>query len=121
MSALMPFLSLDQPGAEVQAWVHRQLTAAGFRVVQTFDLQVARRAHQDCTCPHHGTADCDCQLVVLLVYQQDEEPSTLVIHSRDSSTEISLAGAGTGRVDPQPEQAIERLILSCLPRLPISA
>ncbi len=121
MSALMPFLALDQPGAEVQRWVYQQLIAAGLRVVQTFDLQVARLAHHDCACPHHGTAECDCQLVVLLVYQQDDEPSTLVIHSRDHSTWISLAGPAARRTDLRPEQAIERLILARLPRIPVPA
>ncbi len=120
MSTLMPFLAVDQLGAEVQGWVDQQLTAAGFRTVQTFDLQVARLAHSDCTCPHHGTADCDCQLVVLLVYEQDDEPSTLVIHSRDNRTWLSLAGPVSARRDQHPEQAIERLILAHLPRIPVS-
>ena len=118
MSNLIPFLSLEQPGDQVQAWVSQLLTAAGFRLVQTFDLQTARLAHEDCTCPHHGTDACDCQLVVLLVYYQQEEPSTLVIHSRDNSTWISIAGPAAKRLDPHAEQAIERAILSRLPRIP---
>ena len=120
MSTLTPFLALDQPGAEVQTWVTQQLTAAGLSVVQTFDLQEARSAHSECTCPHHGTADCDCQLVVLLVYQQDEDPSTLVIHSRDNQTRISLAGPAARRADQHPEQDIERFILARLPRIPVT-
>jgi hypothetical protein len=118
MSTMIPFLAVEQPGDQVQAWVSQQLRAAGFRLVQTFDLQVARLAHEDCTCPHHGTDACDCQLVVLLVYYQQEEPSTLVIHSRDHSTWVSIAGPAAKRVDMHPEQAIERLILTRLPRVP---
>lgn len=121
MSTLIPFLALEQPGEIVQAWVTQQLTAAGFRLVQTFDLQVARLAHEGCECPHHGTNACDCQLVVLLVYYKQEEPSTLVIHSRDHSTWISIAGPAAERADMRPEHAIERTILGRLPRIPAPA
>lgn len=115
MSALIPFLAVDKPGAEVQAWIHQQLTDAGLRVVQTFDLQVARLAHTDCTCPHHGMADCDCQLTVLLVYQQDDEPSSLVIHSRDGCTEVSFGSSVAPQIDAQLEQLLEHLLQARLP------
>ncbi len=120
MSALVPFLALQQPGAAVQAWVSQQLTAAGFRVVHTFDLQVAREAHQDCTCPHHGTAECDCQLVVLLVYRGVEEPYAVVIHSRDQMTWISLAESAARHVDQHTAKAIERAIAAHLPYPPVA-
>ncbi len=110
MSALIPFLTLEKYGVEVQAWASRQLTLAGFGVVQTFDLQVARLAHRDCTCPHHGTAECDCQLVVLLIYPEHEEPSTLVIHSRDHRTELSLTEPVAGRTGSDTAQAVERIL-----------
>jgi hypothetical protein len=116
MSALVPFLTVVQPGDQVQSWIHQELTSAGFRVVQTFDLQVARLAQSDCTCPHHGTADCDCQLVVLLVYLEQEEPSTVVIHSRDGNTEVSLGGPLSQRVDLHAEQLLEGLIRAGVPR-----
>src|SRR5512138_620275 len=121
MSTLIPFLALEQPGEVVQAWVTQQLTAAGFHLVQTFDLQVARLSHEGCECPHHGTDACDCQLVVLLVYYQQQEPSTLVIHSRDHSTWISIAGPAAERVDLHREHAVERAILGRLPRIPTPA
>ncbi len=117
MSTLTPFLAVDKPGAQVQSWINQQLISAGFRVVQTFDLQVARLSQGACTCPYHGTADCDCQLVVLLVYVAHEEPSTLVIHSRDGSTEVSLDGPLTQRLDIPAEQLLERIVLAGLPRL----
>ncbi len=117
MSALMPFLAVDKPGTEVQSWVQQQLTSAGLRVVQTFDLQVARLSHADCTCPHHGTADCDCQLTVLLVYPQAEEPSALVIHSRDGRTEVSFGGPVARQMDVPIEQLLERLLQAGLPAL----
>ena len=68
----------------------RQLELAGLQVLRSFDLKVARATHVGCTCPHHGTDQCDCQMVVLLVYGQDEPPATLVIHGHDGQTQIAL-------------------------------
>ena len=91
MSALLPFLALNQSREQAEAWVKEKLTLAGFRVVPTFDLQVARSAHPECPCPHHGTDDCNCHLVILLVYGKQEDPATLVLHGQDGKTWISLA------------------------------
>jgi hypothetical protein len=91
MSALMPFMALNQNHDQAEEWVKEKLTGAGFRVVPTFDLQVARSAHPECPCPHHGTDQCNCQLVVLLVYGKRDDPATLVIHGQDGKTWISLA------------------------------
>ncbi len=91
MSALMPFLALDQTCEQVQAWVNEKLTSAGFRTIPTFDLRIARLAHPACPCPHHGTDECNCQLVILLVYGKQEDPATLVIHGQDGKTWLSLA------------------------------
>ena len=91
VSVLLPFLVLDQSCEQVQAWVKEKLTGADFRVVPTFDLQVARSAHPDCSCPHHGTDECNCQLVVLLVYGRRADPATLILHGQDGKTWISLA------------------------------
>ena len=91
MSALLPFLALNQSHDQAEAWVKEKLTGAGFRVVPTFDLQVARSAHPACLCPHHGTDECNCQLVFLLVYGKQADPATLVIHGQDGQTWISLA------------------------------
>jgi hypothetical protein len=49
------------------------LTRRDFRVVRSFDLRSAMAAHAGCECPHHGTAQCTCQFVVLLIYG---DPST---------------------------------------------
>ena len=98
MSALMPFIALDQNSDEVRDRVEQQLTRAGYRVVQTFDLHAARLAHPDCPCPHHGTDNCNCQMVVLLVYQKrGAAPATLVIHGQDNRSWLSLASPISGR------------------------
>jgi hypothetical protein len=91
MNALLPFLALDQTCQQVDVGVRQALTQAGLRVVPTFDLQIARLAHPDCACPHHGTDACSCQLVILLVYGKQESPATLVLHGQDGKSWISFA------------------------------
>jgi hypothetical protein len=81
-----------------------RLAADGMQVIRSFDLQTARAAHVDCTCAHHGKKECDCQMVVLLVYDDQGTPLTLVAHSKDNKTHFSL-------VVP-PERAQERLLIT---------
>lgn len=120
MSALIPFVALDRTSEQAQAWIRHQLVGAGLRVVQTFDLQVARMAHPDFPCTHHGTAECDCQMVVLLVYDREAEPATLVIHSQDGTTWLSLAGPMGVRSDRHLEAAIRRILLPRPANIPSS-
>jgi hypothetical protein len=110
MSALLPFLVLDQTCEQVQVWVNQQLTQANFRAVQTFDLHVARRAHPDCPCPHHGTDGCNCQMIVLLVYQKQDDPVTLVIHGQDDRTWLSLANPTGEHTNHHLEMLVRRVL-----------
>jgi hypothetical protein len=87
------------------------LDLAGFQVMRSFDLQVARSAHVGCTCPHHGTEQCDCQMVVLLVYGQDIVPVTLVVHGYDGQTQIALVDIPEQRPTNQTMKAIIQAIL----------
>jgi hypothetical protein len=66
------------------------IRVAGLQVVPSFDLQVAISPHSHCSCPHHGTDLCDCQMIVLLVYSQDDHPVSLVAHGKDGKTHIGL-------------------------------
>lgn len=111
MSALLPFLALNQSHAQAEAWVNEKLTGAGFRVVPTFDLQVARSASPECPCPHHGTGECNCQLVVLLVYGKHEDPATLVIHGQDGKTWISLATPVETRLCQNLESSVRHILV----------
>jgi len=80
------------------------------RAIQTFDLHTARHALGDCPCPHHGTKACDCQMVVLLVYGNADEPATLVLHGNDGQTWISLVNDSLQHVDPSIQTAIEQAL-----------
>ena len=111
MNSLSPFLVLEKTCDQALIWANHELYTAGFRVVQTFDLQVARLAHADCTCPQHGEAECNCQMVVLLVYRKQEEPATLIFHGQENKTWISSA-APVGRHNNQQLQTAIRHILS---------
>jgi hypothetical protein len=53
-------------------------------------VQVAKAAHTHCSCPHHGSDKCDCQMIMLLVYDRDGQPATLVAHGQDGKTHLGM-------------------------------
>lgn len=111
MSALIPFLVLDQTCEQVLTWINGKLTHASFRVVQTFDLHVARLAHPNCPCPQHGTDDCNCQMIVVLVYGNQGDPATLVIHGQEGRAWLSLAIPVNGHSNQHLEVAVRRVLM----------
>lgn len=67
--------------------------AEGMHVTRSFDLLAARRGLIDpesCPCPSHGTSQCTCQYVVLLVNLPDTPPESVVAHGHGDHTVISL-------------------------------
>jgi hypothetical protein len=87
---ISPFLSRSRPSNEVMDWVKQRLAEAKLHSVQTFDLHEARTGPGGCRCPHHGTEECDCQMVVLLVYGDSDQPATLVLHGNDRQAWLSF-------------------------------
>jgi hypothetical protein len=114
MSALLPFLILEQTCEQTDRWVREKLTQAGLRVVPTFDLQIARLAHPECECPNHGTEQCSCQMVILLVYGKQQDPATLVMHGQDGKTWISMATP----TETRSRQTLESSVRHVLVHLP---
>jgi len=110
MNDSYPFLILEKPCSEAIAWVTRQIGREGLQVMRTFDLQAVRHNPVDCLCPHHGTDQCDCQLVVLLVYGANYQPVSLVAHSHDGKTWFSLVDTPQQPADPGLEKAIRRAL-----------
>lgn len=110
MNALAPFLSVDRSCEKTVHWLRRRLSPRGLRLLQTFDLHAARLAVADCPCPHHGTMDCDCQMVVLLVYFEAAAPATLVLHSHGGSTWISLINTPAQQADAPIRTALEQAL-----------
>ncbi len=101
-------LKLDNDQAVEQ--VTRRLFDDGLQVVRSFDLQTARSTHTNCTCPNHGTEECDCQMVVLLVYDEQGEPLTLVAHSQDGHTSFEIVDTAQQR----PQGMIKAAVLQAL-------
>lgn len=86
-----PFVCIEHSCYETLQWSKEHLTQAGLRPVQTFDLHTARLSLHDCPCPNHGTDDCDCQMVILLVYGNSGTPETLVLHGNGEKTWLSIS------------------------------
>ena len=72
------------------ALVAKLLFENGLQMERSFDLRIAQDADIVCSCPHHGTTLCDCQIVVLLIYGSKKGPETVVAHSQDGRTHFSL-------------------------------
>ncbi len=89
---------VNQTCNEIVPIVQRELATAGFRVEQSFDLRSALTLVPNCTCPHHGTALCDCQYHVLLVYGPAPVPASVIVHGRDHQCWIALAEDPNGSV-----------------------
>ena len=107
---ISPFLSIPYSCDEALKWSNERLAQAGFRPVQTFDLHTARAALHDCPCPNHGTVECDCQMVVVLVYGKVEEPVTLILHGNNGQTWLSLADGPHQRSDLKLSTEIKQVL-----------
>ncbi len=105
---MSPSLTVSSTCDQTLPWVSQQLHQAGLRSVQTFDLHTARAALHDCQCPHHGTDECDCQMVVLLVYGETEQPATVILHGNDGTTWLSFTASVKSNpdLDEQIRQAL---------------
>ncbi|HBG74769.1 MAG: hypothetical protein A2X25_12090 [Chloroflexi bacterium GWB2_49_20] len=102
MSTNSPLLVIEKPGEEAIPWAVQLLEKAGLQVIRTFDLREARLSHSNCPCPHHGTEDCDCQMIVLLIYKGKQAPASILVHSFQETTWFYLVNT--------PEHPIGRLL-----------
>jgi hypothetical protein len=70
----------------------------GIRLERSFDLRTALHDQPDCPCPHHGTAQCTCQYVVLLAYEgaASAPPAVLTAHECDGFTRVRVAAGQAG-------------------------
>ena len=87
--ALSQFMPLDcnHAASLLTGW----LSALGLSVVRSFDLQATRSVQENrCVCPHHGTAHCTCQWIVLLVYGTQAESLTLVLDGQENHSWLNV-------------------------------
>lgn len=90
MAHISPFLSVDSSWEKALHSIQASLSQAGFSTVQTFNLQAAQLSSQESGCLTHESEECDCQLVILLVYGEPAEPATLVLHGNHAKTWLSI-------------------------------
>lgn len=109
MNGHAPFRIYFSDGETVIRQVTQNLEAAGLRVVRSFDLRSAC-ASMDQICPHHGTAPCDCQLVVLLVYGNEGSPVSLSLHSHLGQTELHWDETPEARPTPEQQEFMLRAL-----------
>jgi hypothetical protein len=114
MSDNSPFLVLEETCDEAIVWFTEQVDHTGMQVVRTFDLQATRQENPDCPCPHHGSDQCDCQMV-LLVYHPGHQPISIVAHGFDGQTWFSVVDNPQQRADPHLEATIRHLMALPLP------
>jgi hypothetical protein len=110
MNSLSSFLSVNRSADEALDWLSQSLSRKGLRVLRTFDLHDARGRISNCRCPHHGTNECDCQMVVLLVYGNEEEPVTLMLHGNDGQTWLSIVNNSLQHAAPAIQLSIEQAL-----------
>ena len=115
MNMLSPFLTLNCSCDEALQWSSKNLMQSGLRVMRTFDLHTARHALEDCPCPHHGTSECDCQMLVLLVYGETLEPATLILHGNDGQTWLSIVDTPNQKTNANTVATIKNALEEKLP------
>jgi hypothetical protein len=115
MNSTSPLMTIEKTCEESIHWTIRLLENAGINVLRTFDLQGARLAHPDCTCPHHGTEACDCQMSVLLVYQEGKSPASILIHGFQKTTWLYLVDSPEQPVDQNMDLLIRGVLAQTIP------
>ena len=98
-------LLFDCNGETAARAATQTLLRHGLRVVRSFDLHSALASHADCECPHHGTEQCTCQFVVLLVYDGEptglgRAPVVVTTHSRDGQAEVEIVQDANTHPEP---------------------
>ncbi len=110
MDTYTPSWSVEGSCDSARRWIVQTLSQHGLRPLQTFDLHDARVGEGSCPCPQHGLAECDCQMMVLLVYGEAAEPATLVLHGSDGRTWLTLVHTAAQQADPVLRATIESVI-----------
>ena len=85
-----PVFIIESPCAQFVERLKIALIDKGFLVLQSFDLQSTRIIHDDCSCPHHGANQCNCEVIVLLIYQGRSAPIPILLDGRDGKTFVSI-------------------------------
>ncbi len=108
-------LTFNSTGEVAARTATAALIRCGLYVVRSFDLRSALTPHVNCDCPHHGTAQCTCQFVVLLIYGEAVAPLVLTLHSHDDRTSAQIVRDAANAPDPHlAEQVMAALMEAAL-------
>jgi hypothetical protein len=102
-----PFLVLKKDCSQAVQWISDLLNQSGLQVMQTFELNTAQFDGGLCSCPHHGTEQCDCRMVVLLVYDNGFPPASVIAHGHDGQTWFMLVDSPRQSIHTDLETAIQ--------------
>ena len=94
-------LIFDIDGQAVIPEVTLALAKHSLPVVLSFDLRAAQAGQSACACHTRSTSQCECTLVVLLVYGAAPEPLTLIVSGCGSQTEVRIAQDADVHPDPR--------------------
>lgn len=111
-------LCIKKPARSVLAQLLTTLTTRGLKAVTSFDLQLAQAGCGSCACPHHGTGNCTCQYLVLLVFDPTgpaDAFGTITLHGRDDTVWLTLLSP-PGRADDSDllQKTLETALLDTL-------
>jgi len=104
-------LSFDFDGETIAGAAIATFARHGLYVIRSFDLRSALAGQPACLCPHHGTAACNCQYAVLLVYGQAGIPAALTLHSHDGHTFAQIVRDSATIPDPRLAEQIMAALL----------
>lgn len=115
-----PLMVFEKDCSQVVDEISRLLGMSGLTVVESFDLQVARAGHIGCTCPHHGTDQCACQLAILLIYGDDPTPVSIMVHGNEEDTDVSIIEMAGLAISPDMKTKIMATLQQATSLLPVS-
>jgi hypothetical protein len=114
-------LLLDCDGELAAQVVTEVMTRHGLQVIRSFDLRTTRAVQTGCVCPYHGTVDCTCQYVVLLVYGETGVPATVLIHGRDAQAHLRIVRDASQRPGARLVEQIMEALLETILQIQVSA
>jgi hypothetical protein len=111
---MAPLLKLNCIGDEAISSLIDILNESGLQTLVSFDSHQLRESASPAACPYHGISGCDCQVAIILVYDDDKVPEALLAHGQDGETWISLPTTWGQR----PPVQLEKKIIKALVPLP---
>lgn len=114
-----PLMVINAQCSQLAGPLKETIDEAGLWAFQSFDLRTTRAVHDGCTCPNHGTSECTCELIVLLVYRALGNPISLILDGRDGMTYVFLNDEDGRIVHHATAEMIQRLVVQAATRIAV--